>query len=85
MIVKVQGNALSNMFTIGNIYRSPRTRNEDLKVSIDEFTQILSRLDNCNNDIIIAGDCNINLLKLKENDMFSSFFDTMISHSLYLK
>ena len=83
LIIKVQGNSLSKTFTIGNIYRSPRTRNEDLKVFIDEFTPILSRLDNCNNDIIIAGDFNINLLKLNENDMFSSFFDTVISHSLY--
>ena len=40
-------------------------------------------MDNCNNYIIIAGDFNINLLKLNENDMFSSFFDTVISHSLY--
>ena len=83
MIVKVQGNFLSKTFTIGNIYRSPTTRNEGLNVFIDEFTPIISRLDNCNNDIIIAGDFNINLLKLNENDMFSSFFDTVISHSLY--
>ena len=83
LIVKVQGNSLSKTFTIGNIYRSPRTRNEDLNVFIDEFTPIISILDNCNNDIIIAGDININLLKLNENDMFSSFFDTVISHSLY--
>ena len=83
LIIKVQGNSLSKTFTIGNRYRSPRTRNEDLKVFIDEFTPIISRLDNCNNDIIIAGDFNINLLKLNENDMFSSFFDTVISHSLY--
>ena len=78
MIVKVQGNSLSKTFTIGN--KSSRTRNEDLNVFIDEFTPIISRLDNCNNDIIIARDFNINLLKLNENDMFSSFFDTIISH-----
>ena len=83
MIVKEQGISISKTFTIGNIYRSPRTRNEDLNVFIDEFTPIISRLDNCNNEIIIAGDFNINLLKLNENDMFSSFFDTVISHSLY--
>ena len=76
MIVKVQGNTLSKTFTIGNI--SPRMRNEDLKVFIDEFTPIISRLDNCNNDIIIAGDFNINLLKLNGNGMFTSFFDTVI-------
>jgi len=49
LIVKVQGNSLSKTFTTGNIYRSPRTRNEDLNAFIDEFTPIISSLDNCNN------------------------------------
>ena len=84
-MIKVQGNSLSKTFTIGNTYRSPRTRNENLNVFIDEFTPIISILDNCNNDIIIAGNFNINVLKLKENDMFSSFFDMVISHSLYFQ
>ena len=83
LIVKVQGHSQSKTFTTGNIYRSPRTRNEDLNVFIDTFTPVISRLDNCNNAIIIAGDFNINLLKINENDMFSSFFSTVISHSLY--
>ena len=51
-----------------------------MKTKTDGFTQIISRLDNCNNDIIIAGDFNINLLKLLENYMFSNFFDTIMSH-----
>ena len=82
LVVKVQSN-LPKTFTIGNIYRPPRTRNEDLSAFIDEFTPIISRLENCNNDIVIAGDFNINLLKLNENEMFSSFFDMLISHSFY--
>ena len=53
LMVKVQGNSLSKTFTNGNIHRSPRARNEDLNVFIDEFTPIISLLDNCNNDIII--------------------------------
>ena len=69
-----KGNSLSKTFTNGNIYRSQRTRNEDLNV----FTPIISRLDNCNNDVIIAGDFNINLRKLNENDMFTSFFDCIL-------
>ena len=36
-----------------------------------------------NNELIIAGDFNINLLKINENDVYSNFFDTLISHSLY--
>ena len=60
LIDKVQGNTLSKMFTIGNIYRSPRTRNKVLNVFIDDFTPTISRLDNYNNDIIFARDFNKN-------------------------
>ena len=44
LVVKVQSN-LSKTVTIGNIYRSPRTRNEDLSAFIDEFTPIISSLE----------------------------------------
>ena len=30
-----------------------------------------------------AGDFNINLLKINENEVYNNFFDTLISHSLY--
>ena len=33
--------------------------------------------------LILAGDFNINLLKLNENELYSNFFDTLISHSLH--
>ena len=42
LIVKVQGNYISKTFIIGNMYRSPRMRNEDLYVFIDEFTPTIS-------------------------------------------
>ena len=45
--------------------------------------QIISSLENSNNEIIIAGDFNINLLKLNENDIYTSFFDTLVSPKLY--
>ena len=79
------GSKGAKTFTIGKIYRSPRKRNEDLSAFIDEFTSIISRLKNCNYDIVIAGDFNINLFKLNENEMFSSFFYKLISHSFYLQ
>ena len=44
LVVKVQSN-LSKTVTIGNIYRSPRMRNEDLSAFIDEFTPIISSLE----------------------------------------
>ena len=54
-----------------------------LNAFIDEFSHIISSLENNKNHLILAGDFNINLLKLNENVLYSNFFDTLISHSLY--
>ena len=43
----------------------------------------LSTLENNNTQLILAGDFNINLLKLNDNEIYSNFFDTLVSHSLY--
>ena len=82
-MIKVTGNNLSKTMTIGNIYRPPRTCNENITKFIDEFSSVISSLENSNNNLIIAGDFNINLLKINENRIYSDFFDTLISHSLY--
>ena len=84
LIVQINGGNLSKNITIGNIYRPPRTSNDNLNALINEFSSIVSSLEhNCKNSLIIAGDFNINLLKLNENDMYSSYFDALISHSLF--
>ena len=62
----------------------PRTSNDNLNAYINEFSSIVSLLEhNCKNTVIIAGDFNINLLKLNENDIYSSYFDFLTSHSLF--
>ena len=82
LMIKVTGNNLSKTMTIGNIYRPPRTCNENITKFIDEFSSVISSLENSNNNLIIAGDFNINLLKISENRIYSDFFDTLISQSL---
>ena len=83
LIVRIKGGGLAKTVTLGNIYRPPRSSNYDLNAFIDEFSHIISSLENNNNHLILAGDFNINLLKLNENELYSNFFDTLKSHSLY--
>ena len=84
LIVQINGVNLSKGITIGNRYRSPRTSNDNLNACINEYSSIVSLLEhNCKNSLIIAGDFNINLLKLNENDIYNSYFDALISHSLF--
>ena len=68
---------------IGNIYRPPRDPNENYMQFLNEFTSIISLIDKTNSDIIIAGDFNINLLKINEKNIVGEFFDMLISNSFY--
>ena len=71
LIVQITGGGLTKTVTLGNIYRPPRSRNDDLNSFINEFAYIISSLENNNSHLIFAG------------DTYSNFFDTLISHSLY--
>ena len=44
---------------------------------------VVASLGDSNNELIFAGDFNINLFKINDNKVYSNFFDTLISHSLY--
>ena len=72
---------------IGNIYRPPRLNNNDKSITnfIKEITPVLSKLVRENENIIIAGDFNINLLKLHERQKYAEFLDLMMSHGFLPK
>ena len=71
LIVQINGGNLSKSITIGNIYRPPRTSSDNLNAFINELSSIVSLLEhNRKNSLIIAGACNINSLKLNENDIY---------------
>ena len=50
---------------------------------LNEFTSIISLIDKTNSNIIIAGNVNINLLKINEKNSVGEFFDMLISNSFY--
>ena len=78
--IEVSGNDLTKNIIIGNIYRPPRNLTNNYRVFIDEITLMLNSYDRCKSEIILTGDFNINLLKINEREIFSEFYDTMISH-----
>ena len=61
-----------------HMYRPPKTTNDSLNVFIEELSCTLSSLENNINQLILAGDFNINLLKLNDNEIYSNFFDTLV-------
>ena len=81
--IEVTGGGLIKPVIIGNIYRSPRVLNCDYKKIIDEFASVLSHIDLKKSEVIIAGDFNINLLKINEKEYCSEFYDTLTGFSFF--
>ena len=70
---------------LGNVYRPPRNNNnnESIERFMNEFNPIISHISNLNCDSIIAGDFNIDLLRINEREKYNDFIDTMISNALF--
>ena len=83
--IKVTGGGLVNELSIGNIYRPPRDLNRNYKQFIEELMPILSLYEKDNSEMVLAGDFNINLLKINDREVFGEFFETLISSSFYPK
>ena len=80
--IKVSGGGLQNSTVILNLYRPPKPGNDILKEVIEELTAVLECMERQNVNIILAGDTNINLLKMHENIMYCDFFDLLMAHNL---
>ena len=82
LFLELKHGSLKNKITIGNIYKPPRDNNNVRNVNTfrDELEPILQELSASNNEVLLCGDYNINLLKLNQEAHYSEFFDTMLGH-----
>ena len=74
-----------NNLILGNIYRPPRDLNENYEQFINEFIPVLNNLGNYNKEVIIAGDFNIDLLKIREKPIFGDYFNNITAQSFFPK
>ena len=79
-----QENVGNKKIILGNVYRPPRDTNENYNQFINEFVPILSDFES-KSDIIIAGDYNIDLLKVLEKPVFSEYFDAVTALKFFPK
>ena len=63
---------------LGNVHRPPRDLNENYQTFIDEFTPVLYDFQKSQCEVVIAGDCNIDLPKVKQKPIFNQYLDTLI-------
>ena len=70
---------VSKKITLGNIYKPPKNNNNNPNITtfINEFSPLLDTLSHENCYSILAGDFNMDLLKLNERELFSDIFDNM--------
>ena len=71
LFIDVSGENLKHLLTIGNIYRPPHNNNNNETITkfINELTPIVEDLQK-QNYASIVGDFNINLLQIKEREIF---------------
>ena len=64
LILQIKGGGLPKGLIIGNIYRPPRMLTEEIKQLINEFTLLILSMEKYKFNINLAGDYNLNLLKI---------------------
>ena len=76
LFLELNHNSLQNKIIIGNVYKPPRDNNSARNINVfkTEIEPILQELGANNDEAVICGDYNINLLKMNGETHFSEFF-----------
>ena len=82
LVLRIKGGGLPKGIIIGNIYRPPRMLNDEIKQFINEFTLLILSLEKHRLNINLAGDYNLNLLKINNDELCNELFYLITSHSL---
>ena len=85
MFIEVSGESLCDKIIIGNIYRPPRSNNNNktIKQFCEELTPVISNISKNSCHIIITGDFNIDLLQINARSEFQKYFDLFVTHGLF--
>ena len=74
-LIKITGGILHHKsLLLGNIYRPPNDLNYKYEQFSNEFSELQSSLENINSDVVLAGDFNLDLLKINARTSFSNKF-----------
>ena len=87
MFIDINGGNLCRTFTIGNMYRPPHDKNNNVTIQQlrSELSPMMVILQSENTYAAIVGDFNINLLQISECEKFGEFFDLMCTNIFFPK
>ena len=77
--VSIDNSLTAKKLIIGNIYRPPRNSIQDYQLFITDIDKLLTAYNRLTTDVVIAGDFNINLLKINENTHANNFFELALA------
>ena len=80
---EVSGNKSQKKVILGNIYRPSRDKKENYRTFIDEFIIILKSFQKSKYEVVIAGDYNINWLKINDKPIFCEYLDTVLAQPIF--
>ena len=79
-ILKDNGKNMDNNLVIAAIYRQPN--NNNLDTFTEEVEKLLKQIDKRNNEIVLTGDINLDLLKYDSYQPTGNYLDQMSHHGL---
>ena len=82
--IKISGVTLHKNIVIGNIYRPPKDLKNNDRNFKEQLIPVFEHLHSIILEEVIAGDMNIDLLKINERNIFTEYFDSMLSHGFPL-
>ena len=86
MLIEIYNNySKHDKYIIGNVYRRPHDRTEELSKFINEFTEVLHNVDVLSKRTYFCADFNIDLLLLKSNHHYNTFYENITAQGFFPK
>ena len=85
LFVEVSKESTSEKLILGNIYKPPKQNNnlENTQQFTNELFAVIDKVQRDKAEFLLAGDYNINLLKINEREGFAEFLDRMTNSSFF--
>ena len=85
LFVQIEHSKFRKPLVIGNIYRPPQSLNSNISTFTEDLSAVLHTLNQSNVECVLAGDFNIDLLKVSEKPLFNDYLTTVISEGFLPK
>ena len=83
IFVKICNSSNEKNIEIANVYRPPNNNNDNINLFIEEINPFLEKISKSKSVSYILGNFNINLLKIKERQVFNEFLENIMAYGFY--